>query len=128
MGALGNIMSGINSHVPVSRCTLSECLEKGSGSYRTRSGDTVEMDPAEIEYLGTVCDSIDSMKLRLPISIRTDVSGDAPAWEVDGVVESKVIAAVLGKTKIRDDMIRFYNPDYRVLVKKLPTTTTVLFI
>ncbi len=128
MDALGNIMSGINSHVPVSRCTLSECLEKGSGLYKARSGEIVEMDPAEIEYLGTVCDSIDRMKLRLPITIRTDVSGDMPAWEVDGVVESKVIAAVLGRTKIRDDMIRFYNPDYRVLVKKLPTTTTILFI
>ena len=124
---LGKMMSDINADIPVSRRTLLECID-GDRSYRTRSGHEVEMDPQEIEYLSTVCDQIDRMYLRLPILITTDVAGEGTCWKVDGRIESKIISKVLGREWHDGDKMRIYHSDYRMLLKKMPTTTAIIYI
>ena len=46
----------------------------------------------------------------------------------DGAVESKVVARILGRPQYRPDTVRFFHPDYRILLKRLPTSVIVLFI
>ena len=122
-----NMIRSINMHVPATRRSLLECLE-GNRTYRTRDGAECEMDPEEIEFLSSQCTEIEKMQLRLPIFVSTDISGDMPAWKVDGKVESKIVARILGRTQFREDSVRFYHPDYQRLVRKLPTTVTVLYL
>ncbi len=124
---IGRIMSDINADVPVSKRTLLECID-GERTYRTRSGLTVEMDPQEIEYLSTVCDQIDRISLRLPIMITTDAAGEGMSWKVDGRLESKVISKVLGREWHDGNSMRIFHSDYRILLKKMPTTTAILYI
>lgn len=124
---IGGMMSDINADLPVSKRTLLECID-GERTYRTRSGLTVEMDSREIEYLSTICDQIDRMYLRLPIMISTDAAGEGMCWKVDGRLESKIIAKVLGREWHDETSLRIYHSDYRILLKKMPTTVAILYI
>lgn len=124
---IGRIMSDINADVPVNKHTLLDCIE-GNRTYKTRSGHTIEMDPEEIEYLSTICDQIDRMYLRLPIFVSTDITGEGTCWKVDGRIECKIIAKVLDRAWHDEETIRIFPSDYRVLLKRLPTTTAILYL
>lgn len=128
-GAQGirRIMSDINADAPVNKHTLLDCIE-GNRTYKTRSGHTIEMDPKEIEYLSTICDQIDRMYLRLPIFVSTDITGEETCWKADGRIECKIIAKVLDRAWHDEETIRIFPSDYRVLLKRLPTTTAILYL
>ena len=82
----------------------------------------------EIEYLSTICDQIDRMYLRLPIFVSTDITGEETCWKVDGRIECKIIAKVLDRAWHDEETIRIFPSDYRVLLKRLPTTTAILYL
>ena len=128
-GAQGirRIMSDINADAPVNKHTLLDCIE-GNRTYKTRSGHTIEMDPEEIEYLSTICDQIDRMYLLLPIFVSTDITGEETCCKVDGRIECKIIAKVLDRAWHDEETIRIFPSDYRVLLKRLPTTTAILYL
>lgn len=125
---VNKLITSMNTHVPVSRRSLLDYMESDDLTYRTRGNDICEIDRREIEYLSGVCTEIEKMQLRLPIFVSTDISGDAPAWKVDGAVESKIVARILGRTQFRPDSVRFYHPDYKKLLEILPTSVIVLFL
>lgn len=122
------MIAGLNNHMPASRRSLLDYAESGDLTYRARSGETVSIDRSEIEYLLGICTEIEKMQLRLPIFISTDVSGETPAWKVDGKVEAKILARILGKTLIREDSMRIYHPDYQMLMRIIPNSVIIVYI
>ena len=121
-------LAGMNTSAPVSRVPLLELSDSDTPSFRTRGGFDIEIDRSEIDLLMEVCTEIEKIKLRLPMTMVTDTSGEMSAWRIDGAVEAKVIARILGKPLMREDSIRIFYPDYRILREKLPTSIVTLYL
>ena len=117
----------LNTSVPVSRRTIVDYLENCNLVYFTRNGGRCDIDAEELGFLAKNCTEIEKMRIRLPILVSSDASGEGTAWRVDGVAESSVIARLLGKTLHRSDSLRFYNIDLQKLRKLLPTCTFIVF-
>lgn len=117
----------LNISVPVGRRTITDHLDNGDLTYRTRDGKVCSIDPEELGFLSGNCTELERMRIRLPIFVSSDASGECTSWRVDGVVESKVIARILGKTLTREGSLRFYNPDLRNLRRLLPTSVFIVF-
>ena len=86
------------------------------------------MAKEEIEYLCGICTEIEKMRLKLPLLISTDCSGDMTSWKVDGATETNIVARILNKPVLSQDHLRFYNPDLKRLRSLLPTCTAVTFL
>lgn len=125
---VSKMIGSINEHVPVTRRSITEILETGENTYKAKNGEIFEMDAEEIVRLAEYCTEMEKMRIRLPIFVSTDTSGDGMAWKVDGAAESKVVAKILDKPQYRSDSVRFYHPDYRSLLCLFPTTFIVLFL
>ena len=121
-------LAGMNTSAPVSRVPLLELSDSDTPSFRTRGGFDIEIDRSEIDLLMEVCTEIEKIKLRLPMTMVTDTSGEMSAWRIDGAVEAKVISRILGKPLLREDSIRIYYPDYQILREKLPTSIVTLYL
>jgi uncharacterized protein (UPF0216 family) len=121
------MIAEMNVNLPVARKALIDCLESGELTYRTRSGDICEMERSELLQLSSYCDEVDKYRLRVPIMVSTDVSGDEGVWKVDGPAESKIVSAIIGHPA-RNDSVRFYHPDLMVLMKKFPTTLVIAYL
>lgn len=117
-----------NINMPVSRRTLIEYLENGDQMYVTRSGEEFLMDFSEIAALAEICSEAEKLRLRLPIIITTDVSGERGAWKVDGKIETSVMSKILNRRPFREDKLHFYNPHLAELREKFPTVTVLAFI
>ena len=122
------MIAGLNSNVPASKVPLIDLAESEEPSYRTRSGSSVDIDREEIDLLMGVCDEMDKVRLRLPITMVTDTSGEMSIWRIDGKTEAKVISRILGKPLLKEDSVRIYYPDYQILREKLPTSITTLYL
>jgi len=122
------IMGNMNFNVPVAKRSLLDYIDNGNLIYETRGGVTCSIEQSEIDLLSENCTECDKMKLKLPVSIVTDVSGPDGVWRVDGITESHVIAKILGRTQFKEDSVRFYNPDLAKLRKMLPNSVVILFI
>ena len=118
----------MNISVPVSRRSLLDYSENGDLFFSTRDGARCEISKGEIDYLDGICTEIERMRLKLPILISTDCSGNITSWKVEGRTETAVIARVLGKNVLTEDHLRFYNPDLKRLRSLLPTCTVVTFL
>ena len=121
-------LAGMNASAPVSRIPLSEISEMERPSFRTRGGFEIEIDRSEIDLLMEVCSEIEKIKLRLPMTMVTDTSGEMSAWRIDGPVEAKVISRILDKPLLREDSVRIFYPDYQILREKLPTSIVTLYL
>ncbi|HKM09255.1 MAG TPA: DUF61 family protein [Candidatus Methanomethylophilaceae archaeon] len=117
-----------NVNIPVSRRTLIEYLESGESMYVTRNGEEFPMDFSEITALAEICTETEKLRLRLPIIVTTDVSGERGAWKVDGKIETSVMSKILNRRPFREDRLHFYNPHLAELRKKFPTTVVLAFI
>lgn len=117
----------MNSHIPVSRRTLAEYVESGDHTYRTKDGHTIRLEQDELDILENICTETERMRLRLPMYVSTDTSAEN-AWKVEGVIETAAISKILGRKPNREDMIRFYHPDLRILRQKLPNAVSVLYL
>lgn len=125
---LDKALMQMNSSVPVSRRSLLDYSENGDLFFVTRDGGRCEISKEEIDRLDGICTEIERMRLKLPILISTDCSGDITSWKVEGRTETAVIARVLGKNVLTEDHLRFYNPDLKRLRSLLPTCTAVTFL
>ena len=121
-------LAGMNTSAPVSRVPLLDLSENENPSFRARGGFDIEIDRSEIDLLMSVCTEIEKIKLRLPMTMVTDTSGEMSAWRIDGAVEAKVISRILDKPLMREDSIRIFYPDYQILREKLPTSIVTLYL
>lgn len=121
-------LAGMNTSAPASRIPLLELSESENPVFHTRGGFDIEIDRSEIDLLMSICTEMEKIRLRLPINLVTDTSGEMSAWRIDGATEAKVIARLLNKPLLREDSIRIYYPDYTILREKLPTSIVTLYI
>lgn len=122
------MMAEMNRHIPAVRRTLLDYIENGDLTYRTKDGFVCDLGGDEIDYLRDICTEIEKPRLKLPIYVSTDVAGETSAWKVDGILESRIVARILGKKQYRDDSIRFYYPDLQLLRRRLPTAIVVVYL
>ena len=122
------MIAGLNSSTPAAKVPLLDLADAAEPSFRTRGGSTVDIERSEIDLLMETCTEMEKIRLRLPITMVTDTSGEMSAWRVDGKVEANVIARILGKPMLREDSLRIFYPDYQILREKLPTSIVVMYL
>lgn len=122
------MIAGMNSSIPAAKIPLLDLAESDDPSFRTRGGSVIEIDRQEIDLLMEVCTEMEKIRLRLPITMVTDTSGEISARRIDGAVEAKVISRILDKPLLKDDSIRIFYPDYQVLREKLPTSIVTMYL
>ena len=125
---LDKALMQMNSSIAVSRRSLLDYEENGDLFFVTKDGNRCEMSSEEIGMLCRECTEIEKMRLKLPIIISTDCSGDITSWKVEGKIETAVVARLLNKPVFTDDHLRFYNPDLKRLRTMLPTCTVLAFL
>lgn len=125
---LQRLMTVMNRHLPAQRRALTDLLLEKDPCYEGKDGIRYKVERAELEYLGSLLDAPDKGRLRIPILIMTDTGSESGAWKVTGKVEARVIAKVLSRDLDTEDTVRFYYPHLYELRKKLPTTTTVMYM
>lgn len=122
------MIADMNSSMPINRRTLSDYLENGDLTYRTRSGTSGDFSHDELEYLASFCTEVEKLRLRIPVFISTDTSSETGAWKVEGAVEAAVVSKILGRKMYREGFLRLYYPDLAELRKLLPELAVVLFL
>ena len=125
---INRMIAGLNSTVPAVKVPLLDLAESDNPEFRTRGGSSVDIDRSEIDLLMDVCTEMEKIRLKLPITMVTDTSGEMSTWRIDGKVEAAVIARILGKPLLREDSIRIYYPDYQILREKLPSSIVTLYL
>ena len=118
----------MNRHLPAQRKSLADLLLEKDPFYEGKDGNRYKVNNEELVYLDSLLDFFDKGKLRIPILVMTDTESESGAWKVTGKVEAKVIAKALERDLDTEDMVRFYYPHLHELRKKLPTTTTVMYM
>jgi uncharacterized protein (UPF0216 family) len=126
--AFQKLLSVMNRHIPAQRRALVELLREKDPHYLGKDGNRYDLDKEELRYLDSIVNVLDKGRLRLPILIMTDTEGEGGAWKVIGKVEARLVARVLGREMDTEDMVRFYHPHLLDLRRKLPTTTTVMYL
>ncbi|MBR4225724.1 MAG: DUF61 family protein [Candidatus Methanomethylophilaceae archaeon] len=127
MDFVKSIMSDLNRNLAVSKPSLFEMEQSGDFTYRTRDGSVIDIGREQFETLWDICDDSERLRLRIPIYVSTDVSGEVSAWKVEGKVEAAVVARLLDKPRFCDDRVRLYNPDLKRLKKLIPDAYMVVF-
>jgi uncharacterized protein (UPF0216 family) len=123
-----HLLAGMNSHAPAVRRSLSEIIDSGDRTFRTRNGHVCEITREEIDKLCGVCTELEKASLRLPISVMTDTSFTDSVWKVEGRTEVSVVSKLLSKRPVRENLMHLYHPHLRELTKMLPNATIVLFV
>jgi hypothetical protein len=123
-----DLLHGINDHIPAARHTLAEHIDSKNYAYMTRSGHVCEISQKEIELLSGICTAQETVTLKLPIFVSTDVSSSQGAWKVQGRTEVSVVSKLLSKKPLRDDLMVMYHPHLKELQKLLPNSVMVLFV
>jgi uncharacterized protein (UPF0216 family) len=126
--SLRRFLGMMNRHLPQARRSLFELEKEDDPRYFGKDGHSYRLNKDEIALISSILGPSDKNRLRLPILIMTDPETGDGAWRVEGKVEVRVIAAVLGKEPDTESKIRFYFPHLNDLRKKLPTCTTVMYM
>jgi uncharacterized protein len=127
-GVLQKLLANMNQHLPAQRKPLTELLLDKDPYYIGKDGHRYRLDRKELEYIASLLDLFEQARLRLPILIMTDTTYDSGGWRVAGKVEAKLISKVLEREMDSEEEIRFFFPHLNELRKKLPTSTTVMFM
>ena len=122
------MLAGLNSSAPAEKVSLLDLADSDEPSFRTRSGSTIDIDRSEIDLLMDVCTEMEKIRLKLPITMVTDTSGEMSIWRIDGKTEAAVISRILGKPLIKEDSVRIYYPDYQILREKLPSSIVTMYL
>ena len=122
------MLAGMNSSAPAAKIPLLDLADSDNPSFRTRGGSIIDIDRSEIDLLMSVCTETEKIRLRLPITMMTDTSGEISAWKIDGKTEAEVISRILGKPLLREDSVRIFYPDYQILREKLPTSIVTMYL
>ncbi len=126
MDFVASIMQDLNRNLAAEKRSL-EDMVGGERTYRMRDGSVIEVPEEQVMRLWEVCDDSERIRLRLPIYVGTDTSGEMSSWKVEGTVEASVIAKILGKKVHREGYLRLYNPDLRVLKDQIPDCYLMVF-
>jgi len=125
---LQKLLLAMNQHLPKQRRPLSELLLEKEPRYYGKDGHSYRLDKSELVFIASLLDSLDKARLRLPILLMSDTSYEGGAWKVTGKVEARLISKILGREIDSEDEIRLYYPHLSEVRKKLPTTTTIMFM
>lgn len=124
---LSSIMKDLNSNLAVSKPLLMDMMDGGDRSYRLRDGSVIEIPEDQLRIIWDACDDSQRIRLRLPIYVSTDISGEVSAWKVEGLAEAAVVAKILGRRIHRDGYLRIYHPDLKELRSKIGDAVLVVF-
>ena len=127
MDFVSAIMSDLNRNLASSKPSLMDMEQSGDYTYALRDGTVIDIGREQFEILWNICDDSQRIRLRIPIYVSTDTSGEASAWKVEGKAEAAAVAKLLKKPMFRDDRVRLYNPDLRDLKKLIPDAYMVVF-
>ena len=122
------MLAGMNSSAPAGKVPLLDLADSDNPSFRTRTGTVIDIDRAEIDLLMDACTEMEKIRLKLPITMVTDTSGEMSTWRIDGKTEAAVISRILGKPLIKEDSVRIYYPDYQILREKLPSSIVTMYL
>ena len=122
------MLAGMNSSAPAAKMSLLDLADSDNPSFRTRSGTVIDIDREEIDLLMGACTEMEKIRLKLPITMVTDTSGEMSTWRIDGKTEAAVISRILGKPLIKEDSVRIYYPDYQILREKLPSSIVTMYL
>jgi len=122
------MLAGMNSSAPAAKMPLLDLADSDNPSFRTRSGTVIDIDREEIDLLMGACTEMEKIRLKLPITMVTDTSGEMSTWRIDGKTEAAVISRILGKPLIKEDSVRIYYPDYQILREKLPSSIVTMYL
>ncbi len=125
---LKRMLGMMNRHLPEARRSLVELEQEEDPHYLSKDGHRYRIDRSEIVLISSFVDRYEKGRVRLPILIMTDTASESGAWKVEGKIETKVIAAVLDMEPEAEDRIRFYYPHLNDLRRRLPTSTTVMYM
>lgn len=126
-GFVESIMKDLNSNLATSKPLLAEMIDGGDRTYKVRDGSTVTIPEEQLQRLWDACEDSEKLRLRLPIYVSTNISGEGSAWKVDGRAEAAVIARMLGKRMYREDSVRLYHPDLKRLRSLIPDCIMITF-
>lgn len=126
MDLMASILKDLNSNLAAERRPIAEMMD-GDRCYRMRDGSTIEVPEEQLRTIWDACDDTVRVRLRIPIYVGTDVSGETPSWKVEGSAEAAAVSAILGKEVHRDGYLRLYNPDLRRLKGLIPDCYVVVF-
>ena len=126
--SLQKFLSIMNSHLPLRRRSFNELMEEADPYYECKDGHRIRIAKKELLWIATILDEQELGRLRLPVILMSDTSTETGAWKASGKVEAKLLGKVVGKEPDPEDEIRLYFPHLNDLRRKLPTTTTVMFV
>ncbi len=124
---LASVMSDLNTNLAVGKRTLEQIMDSGDFSYKTKSGSKVGIPKEQIDYLWSICEESEKIRLRLPIYVSTDTSSDIGAWKIEGSPDVEVVARILGKNVLKDGYLRLYHPDLKDLKGRIPDAIMIVF-
>ncbi len=122
-----SIMRDLNSNMAATKPLLTDMMDGGDRTYRLRDGSVIEIPEEQLRTIWDACDDSQRIRLRLPIYVSTDITGEGSAWKVEGAVEAPVVAAILGKRLYRPDYLRLYHPDLGDLRARIGDAMLVVF-
>jgi len=126
MDYVESIMSDLNRNLAAAKVSLSD-MKDGNRRYKMRDGSEIEVPEEQVDRVWKACDDATRIRLKLPIYISTDVSGEVSAWKVEGTAEVAAIAGILKKTVHVPDFLRLYYPDLKELRHLIPDCIIVVF-
>ena len=126
MDYMESIMSDLNSNLAAAKVPLNDMMD-GDRRYKMRDGSEIEVPEEQVERIWAACDDATRIRLKLPIYISTDVSGEVAAWKVEGTAEVAAIAGILNKTVHVPGFLRLYYPDLKELRRLIPDCIIAVF-
>ncbi len=124
---MSSIMRELNSNLAASKPSLMEMMDSGDRTFRLRDGSVIEIPEEQLRLIWDSCDDSQRLRLRLPIYVSTDISGEGSAWKVEGAVEAAVVARILGRRQYKEGYLRLYHPDLRDLRAKIGDAVLITF-
>lgn len=121
-------MESLNQHLPTQRRRLSELLEMAEPQVEGRGGVAYHLDAEELREIAGWLTEGQRALLRLPILLIAETAAEQSAWRVSGRLESLVVANAIGRPPPDGDELRLYAPHLAELRRRLPTTTTALYL